>query len=602
MMLLQAHYPVVAAILALIAGIFAVDWWLPQTLAITVLYVVPVLLASRIHVSWLTSRVAILTSVLTLTEMIRTPLANLTWVALCNRSFTLLVIWVTAVLCLHRQRDEARLRKVCQAIEQQVEERTADLARANKLLDALHAEAVSQLAAIVKSSDDAIVGMTLNGIIRSWNAGAEQIYGYTADEMVGRSISLLCPPDRLDEVPAMLGRIARSEHVRHVETVQRRKRGTPIDVSLTVSPVKDADGIVIGASSIARDITARKRTEAALRESEARFHMMADTAPVMVWMAGPDGRCTFVNKRWLEFTGRLLNDEIGGDWIAGLHPTDAERCQKTYTGSFKTEQPFSMEYRLQRSDGKYRWVLDTGVPFFEPGGHFGGYIGTCVDMTERKEMEDRLRKALKDKEGLLREVHHRVKNNLQIISSLLNLQVSSIKDPQVAQLFRECQVRITSIALLHDTLHRSDNLSKIAMSEYMRTLIGHLFRSYGVDSTRIQVNLLLDEVEFDIDTGLTCGLILDELVSNCLKHAFNGHRTGCITISLQAHADDTYSLRVSDDGIGLPKDGVLNNPDSLGLELVGLMAEKLDGAVTLQSGQGTEWQVRFRPLQYQERM
>ena len=100
-------------------------------------------------------------------------------------------------------------------------------------------------------------------------------------------------------------------------------------------------------------------------------------------------------------------------------------------------------------------------------------------MTERKEMEDRLRKALKDKEGLLREVHHRVKNNLQIISSLLNLQISSIKDSQIAQLFRECQVRITSIALLHDTLHRSDNLSWIGMSEYMRTLIGHLFRSYG---------------------------------------------------------------------------------------------------------------------------
>lgn len=602
MILMQANYPVVAAILTLISGIFIIDWWVPQNFAITVLYVVPILLASRLHLSWLTPAVASLTSVLTLAEMVRTPLLILNWVAVCNRSITLLVIWVTAVLCVHRLRDEARLRKVYLAIEQQVEDRTADLARANKLLDALHAEAVSQLAAIVKSSNDAIIGMTLNGIIRSWNAGAEHVYGYTTDEMLGRSISLLCPPDRLDEVPMMLGRIARGEHVRHVETVQRRKRGTPIDVSLTVSPVKDADGVVIGASSIARDITARKRTEAALRESEARFHMMADTAPVMVWMAGPDGRCTFVNKRWLEFTGRSLDDELGNDWISGLHPSDAERCQKSYLGSFKTEQPFSMEYRLQRFDAKYRWVLDTGVPFFEPDGRFGGYIGTCVDMTERKEMEDRLRKALKDKESLLREVHHRVKNNLQIISSLLNLQVSSIKDPQTAQLFRECQVRITSIALLHDTLHRSDNLSRIAMSEYMRSLIGHLFRSYGVDSGRIQVNLQLDEVEFDIDTGLTCGLILDELVSNCLKHAFDDRRRGCITISLQAHADSTYSLRVSDDGVGMPKDGVLNNPDSLGLELVGLMAEKLDGAVTVQSGQGTEWQVRFHPLEYQERM
>jgi PAS domain S-box-containing protein len=366
MILLQAHYPVIFAILTLIGGIFAIDWWLPQGLSITVLYVVPVLLASRMHLSWLTPSVAMLTSVLTLTEMVRTPLLNLTWVAVCNRSFTLLVIWLTAVLCLHRQRDEARLRKVYQAIEQQVEERTADLARANKLLDALHAEAVSQLAAIVKSSDDAIVGMTLNGIIRSWNAGAERIYGYTADEMVGRSISLLCPPDRLDEVPTMLGRLARGEHVRNVETVQRRKRGTPIDVSLTISPVKDADGAVIGASKIARDVTERKRIEATLRESEARFHMMADTAPVMVWMAGPDGRCTFVNKRWLEFTGRSLEDEFGDDWVTGLHPTDIERCKKTYLGSFKTEQPFSMEYRMRRKDGNSSsqavGLGDTSVP------------------------------------------------------------------------------------------------------------------------------------------------------------------------------------------------------------------------------------------------
>jgi PAS domain S-box-containing protein len=602
MILLQAHYPVVFAILTLIGGIYAIDWWLPQGLAITVLYVVPVLLASRIPLSWLTPAVAILTSVLSLAEMVRTPLQSLTWISVCNRSFTLLVIWVTAVLCLHRQRDEARLRKVCQAIEQQVEERTADLARANKLLDALRAEAVSQLAAIVTSSDDAIIGMTLNGIIRNWNAGAERLYGYSAQEVTGRSLALLCPPDRMDEVPTILDRIAHGEHVRNFETVRRRKNGRKIDVSLTISPVKDAEGNIIGASKIARDVTERKRIEAALRKNEARFHMMADTAPVMVWMAGPDGRCTFVNKRWLEFTGRQLEHEIGDDWVTGVHPTDVERCQETYEGSFKSEQPFSMEYRMRRKDGEYRWVLDTGVPFFEPGGRFGGYIGTCVDMTERKDMENELRKALKEKESLLREVHHRVKNNLQVISSLLNLQASSIKDPQIAQLFRECQVRITSIALLHDTLHRSDNLSLIAMSEYMGTLIGHLFRSYGVDSNRIRVNLQVDEVEFDIDTGLTCGLILDELVSNCLKHAFNGSRQGCITIALQAHVDDTYSLRVSDNGVGLPKDGVLNNPDSLGLELVGLMAEKLDGAITLQSGQGTEWQVRFRPLQYQERM
>jgi PAS domain S-box-containing protein len=454
----------------------------------------------------------------------------------------------------------------------------------------------------VKSSDDAIVGMTLNGIIQSWNIGAERVYGYAAEEVLGRSISLLCPPNRLDEVPAMLDRIARGEHVRNVETVQRRKSGDRIDVSLTISPVKEADGSVMGASAIARDVTERKRIEAALRESEARFRMMADTAPVMVWMAGPDTHITFVNKRWLEFTGRTLQEEIGDNWFTGIHPHDLERCRESYLAAFRSQQPFTMEYRLRRLDGEYRWVVDTGIPLFESDGRSGGYIGTCMDLTERKDMEDQLRRTLKEKESLLREVHHRVKNNLQVISSLLNLQSASIKDPVVNQLFRECQVRITSIALLHETLHRSNDLSRIKMGDYIRTLTGHLFRSYGVDPNVTSLELNIDDVEFDIDTGLTCGLIIDELVSNCLKHAFADDTGGRVHIDLQDHLDGTFTLRVSDDGVGLPKDGVLNNPESLGLELVSLLAEKLDGKTELLSGQGTEWLIRFQQLQYSERV
>jgi PAS domain S-box-containing protein len=400
----------------------------------------------------------------------------------------------------------------------------------------------------------------------------------------------------------MLDRIACGEHVRNVETVQRRKRGDRIDVSLTISPVKDADGSVMGASAITRDVTERRRIEAALRESEARFRMMADTAPVMVWMAGPDTHITFVNKRWLEFTGRKLEEEIGDNWFTGIHHHDLERCRESYLAAFKSEQPFTMEYRLRRLDGEYRWVIDTGVPLFESDGRFGGYIGTCMDLTERKDMEDQLRRTLKEKESLLREVHHRVKNNLQVISSLLNLQSASIKDPLVNQLFRECQVRITSIALLHETLHRSSDLSRIKMGDYIRTLTGHLFRSYGVDPNFVVLELSIDDVEFDIDTGLTCGLIIDELISNCLKHAFVDDNGGRVHIGLEDHLDATFTLRVSDDGIGIPRDGVLNNPDSLGLELVSLLAEKLDGTTELRSGHGTEWEIRFQQLQYSERV
>ncbi|WHZ24861.1 MAG: hypothetical protein OJF47_003973 [Nitrospira sp.] len=598
----RSNYPVLGMAVTLIAVIFSVDWWLPLGLTITTLYVVPVLIASRVPHPRTTFWVAALASLATMIGLFRSPLLTVTWVVMMNRAFALMVIWVTALLCLRRQHDEAELVRINEDIEQQVQERTADLAAANQELEALRAEAVSELVAIVKSSDDAIVGMTLNGMIQSWNRGAECVYGYRAEEVLGRSISLLCPPNRLDEVPAMLDRIANGEHVRNVETVQRRKKGDRIDVSLTISPVKDTDGSVMGASAIARDVTEKQRIEAALRDSEARFRMMADTAPVMVWMAGPDTHITFINKRWLEFTGRTVQEEIGDNWFTGIHHDDLDRCRTSYLEAFKSEQPFYLEYRLRRHDGEYRWIMDTGVPLFDERGRFGGYIGTCMDLTERKDMEDQLRRMLKEKESLLREVHHRVKNNLQVISSLLNLQSASIKDPVVNQLFRECQVRITSIALLHETLHRSSDLSRIKMGDYIRTLTGHLFRSYGVDPNVIMLDLNVDDVEFDIDTGLTCGLIVDELVSNCLKHAFLDGGGGKVHIDLLDHMDGTFTLCVSDDGIGIPKDGVLNNPDSLGLELVSLLAEKLDGNTELRSGAGTEWQIRFHQLHYSERV
>ncbi len=598
----RSSYSILGVALALIAAIGAIDWWLPLGLTITTLYVVPVLIASRIPHPRITFWVAAIASFVTILDLFHSPLFALTWVGAMNRAFALMVIWVTALLCLRRQRDEAELLRINEDIEQQVQERTADLAAANQELEVLRAEAVSELVAIVKSSDDAIVGMTLTGVIQSWNLGAERVYGYSAEEVLGRPISVLCPPNRLDEVPTMLDRIARGEHVRNVEMVQRRKQGDRIDVSLTISPVKDSDGCVMGASAIARDVTVKKRIEAALRESEARFRMMADTAPVMVWMAGPDTHITFINKRWLEFTGRTMQEEIGDNWFTGIHADDLERCRKSYLEAFKSEQPFSLEYRLRRHDGEYRWIIDTGVPLFDEDGRFGGYIGTCMDLTERKDMEDQLRRMLKEKESLLREVHHRVKNNLQVISSLLNLQSASIKDPVVNQLFRECQVRITSIALLHETLHRSSDLSHIKMGDYIRTLTGHLFRSYGVDPSLITLDLNVDDVEFDIDTGLTCGLIIDELVSNCLKHAFVDHKGGMVHIDLLDHVDGTFTLCVSDDGIGIPTDGVLNNPDSLGLELVTLLAEKLDGSTELRSGAGTEWRIRFQQLQYSERV
>jgi PAS domain S-box-containing protein len=256
------------------------------------------------------------------------------------------------------------------------------------------AELRSHLAAIVESSADAIVGVALDGKVVSWNSGAERVFGYKAEEMVGRPISLLAPSKSADQILRRLEGLRQGERIVPYETERIRKDGRRIEVSVTISPIRDSTGRVIGAAGIARDITERKRAEASLRESEERFRNMADTAPVMIWVCGPDKRMTFVSRAWLDFTGRSLEQELGNGWLEGVHPDDRKRNSASFSSAFDASQNFRMEGRLRRADGEYRWVLCNGVPRFEADGAFDGYIGSTIDITDQKYAEAERRRGL----------------------------------------------------------------------------------------------------------------------------------------------------------------------------------------------------------------
>jgi PAS domain S-box-containing protein len=254
----------------------------------------------------------------------------------------------------------------------------------------------SRLAAIVAGSDDAIISKTLEGVIVTWNEGATRIFGYTPEEAIGRPITMLIPPERLDEEPRILARLRKGERVDHFETVRARKDGHLVDISLTVSPVRNSAGEIVGASKIARDITQQKRAEEALRLSGERFRLMADSAPVLIWIADQSKSRTWFNRSWLNFTGRQPEQESGFGWTQNVHEDDLATCLQVYGEGFDTRQPFRAEYRLRRADGMPRWIIEQASPLFEgPGRSFSGYVGSCVDITESKQLQTEREEMLK---------------------------------------------------------------------------------------------------------------------------------------------------------------------------------------------------------------
>jgi PAS domain S-box-containing protein len=248
-------------------------------------------------------------------------------------------------------------------------------------------EAQSRLAAIVESSEDAIIGKTLDSRIMTWNAGAQRLFGYTAEEIVGQSITLLIPADRQDEERQILEQVRRGERLEHYDTVRIARDGRLIDVSLTVSPVLDAAGQVVAASSIARDITASKRAEEALRASEQRFRLLAKTIPSMIWTAAPDGTITYANDRWFEYCG-LTPSHSGDDWPElVVHPDDRERCREAWSRARRDGTEYAIEVRHRRYDGAYRWFVTRAVPLRDDAERVEQWFGITTDIEDRKRAE-----------------------------------------------------------------------------------------------------------------------------------------------------------------------------------------------------------------------
>jgi PAS domain S-box-containing protein len=279
------------------------------------------------------------------------------------------------------------------------------------------------------------------------------------------------------------------------------------------------------------------------------------------------------------------------NWLELIHPDDRQTLLIEMDRSLIENVPMGAEYRLQHQDGSYIWVEDRNYVLENSAGKRICFIGFLRDISDRKRVETQLQASLDEKEILLKEIHHRVKNNLQIISSLLRLQLKNLEDAAVSALFNECQNQIQSMALIHDQLYRNHDLSHINCYEYIRNLVKHLLRCHGVADSAIQFTLDIDNVFLGIDQAIPWGLIINELVTNALKYAFpDGQGQLCIRF---VHIENAFLLTVSDNGIGIPANTDICNTTTLGMNIVHTLTEQLNGHIRLESDSGATFHITF---------
>lgn len=451
---------------------------------------------------------------------------------------------------------------------------------------------------VVNGNDSVIITDTDldNPKIIYTNAAFTAVTGYSAEEVLGKTPRILQgPKSNRIQLGKIRQALSQAKSIQ-VELINYRKDGSEFWVDLNIVPIVDQQENLTHYVALQRDITERKWSEKSLLATQARLKYLLSSNPSVIYTCQPNRNrpCTFVSENITQQLGyevwQYLKDPHF--WIDRVHPDDLMNLLTRMSQLFVAEQ-VSCEYRFLHQDGSYRWLRDGMKLLRDRQGHPVEIIGSMVDITDRKRAENRIRESLQEKEVMLKEIHHRVKNNLQVISSLLKLQAGYIKDERILEVFKESQNRVRAMALIHEKLYQSEDLAQTDFAEYIRSLVNNLFRSYSVNSRSISLSLNVEDVRLSIDTAIPCGLIINELVSNSLKYAFLADKPGEISISLYPEPDDRYTLIVQDNGSGLPPDLNFQQTKSLGLQLVCNLTKQLQGTIDLQSKTGAIFKINF---------
>ncbi len=358
----------------------------------------------------------------------------------------------------------------------------------------------------------------------------------------------------------------------------------------------------------------RERAKEVLRQSEERFHTVAQISPVGIFIADIDGKTVYWNERLCEITGMYDEEGMGAGWAGGVHPEDRERVFNEWYESEETRATFKSEYRFIDRSGKVTHTIGQAVPMFDIDENVTGYVGTITDITERKQAEEQIKAALAEKVVLLREIHHRVKNNLQSLIYLIDMQAETIQAPGTLHILSDLQGRARAMSMVHEKLYQAENLARINFGDYLQDLTAYLH--HALAGGQQPITMLVDAVDrehpadkehpadvfIDVNIATPCGMIVNELVTNALKYAFPEETGGGgeeeregneirVEFGLQ---EGEYVLTVADNGVGLPPGLDWRATESLGLKLVNIWATyQLEGSLEVDTRNGTAFTIRF---------
>jgi len=487
-----------------------------------------------------------------------------------------------------RKKAEKKVRDSNLNLEKRIRERTEDLTTAYNRLRLLKMAIanINDMVIITEAPKDD----PLNSEIVFVNEAFVKFTGYSEEEVTGKTPTFLHGPETSPEVLDYVRERIENHRPLRVEQVNYKKDGTTYWVELDMVPFPSEDDDNMYWVGINRNIDQRVESEMQLKR-EKRFNELAiNSLPGLFYVIDEDFKFVRTNDNYLKELG-YTDEELKDMTILDFYPDEEkERQAKLLKEALEIEQR-SVVAQIKKKDGTVCHYLFNDKRFEQDGKTF--IIGTGIDISSQVRAEEKLKESLTEKETLLAEIHHRVKNNLAVISGLLELQAFNEENQLVNKRLRESQARIQSIAMVHEKLYQSETLSKIELHSYVDELLDFLSGIFDRGGTDVQFKNNTDSVYLDVRQAVPCGLILNELITNAYKHAFEGQSEGTIEIDLQ-QAGKTVILEVKDDGIGIPEEIDQTSSESLGVSLVQNLVSQLKGELTIENSDGTTVTISFR--------